>query len=297
MTETSAQVPATHPDGEGAGASMAAGSLADAPRRERRLLLLAEDNVVNAKVANAMLDRAGYRVVTVVNGVEAVEATALKQYAAVLMDCQMPQMDGYEATARIRAREGDGALRTPIIAMTAGAEPEDQRRCLRVGMDDYLVKPVLKDLLFSVLARWTGSDGGKDPGAGTVALGPPASEEVLDRDTMADLRALGGEPGSEGLLNQLFELFLDEMTASVADLHAALRREDSHAVAFIAHTVKGSAGEFGARRLVLACSDLVSMGVAGRLDGAGEVLRAVEEEYDLARHALLAECSSAESSK
>jgi len=272
MVNLTPSVPGLHPGHVGV----------DAP------LLLAEDNPVNAKVALAMLENAGYRVVTVVNGAEAVEALAVAHFAAVLMDCQMPAMDGYEATKRIRGGEHGGA-RTPIIAMTAGIESEDKPRCLSVGMDDYLAKPVKKDHLLSMLARWTSAGNSGPPGWPAVPL--PTSEEILDLDTMADLRSLGGEAGCEGLLEELFELFFEETASRLADLHAALRRADSHSVAFTAHTIKGSAAELGARRLVLACSDLVSMGVAGRLEGAGAMVREVEVEYDLARHALLGQAS------
>ncbi len=115
-------------------------------------LLLAEDNLVNQKVAVAMLAGCGYRVDTVPNGAEAVRAAAGQAYDAILMDCQMPGMDGYEATAAIRAREG-AEKHTPIIAMTAGARREDRDRCLAEGMDAYLAKPVSKDALIALVSR------------------------------------------------------------------------------------------------------------------------------------------------
>ncbi|HYP47383.1 MAG TPA: response regulator [Thermoleophilaceae bacterium] len=119
---------------------------------ESALLLLAEDNLVNQKVALAMLSGAGYRVDTVLNGAEAVRAVAAQPYDAILMDCQMPELNGYEATAAIRAQEGD-ERHTPIIAVTAGARREDRERCLEAGMDAYLSKPVSKDTLLALVAR------------------------------------------------------------------------------------------------------------------------------------------------
>jgi CheY-like chemotaxis protein len=115
-------------------------------------LLLAEDNLINQKVVIAMLSSGGYRVDTVVNGAEAVKAVAANGYDAVLMDCQMPELDGYEATAAIRALEGPGRL-TPIIAVTAGAREDDAKRCLAMGMDAYISKPVSKDALVALVGR------------------------------------------------------------------------------------------------------------------------------------------------
>ena len=115
-------------------------------------LLLAEDNLINQKVAVAMLSGAGYRVDTVLNGAEAVEAVAARRYDAILMDCQMPELNGYQATAAIRDHEGQ-SRHTPIIAMTAGARGEDRDRCLAEGMDSYLAKPVSRDALLQAVAQ------------------------------------------------------------------------------------------------------------------------------------------------
>jgi CheY-like chemotaxis protein len=131
------------------------GSSSDGGRTGR--LLLAEDNAINQKVAVAMLSSAGYRVDTVSNGAQAVAAVAVRPYDLILMDCQMPELNGYEATAAIRAGEGSGR-RIPIIAMTAGAREEDKERCLAEGMDSYLAKPVKKDSLLALVGRFV--DGG-----------------------------------------------------------------------------------------------------------------------------------------
>jgi two-component system sensor histidine kinase/response regulator len=126
------------------------------PKEELGRLLLAEDNPINQKVAVAMLSSAGYRVDTVCNGAEAVQAVAVHPYDVILMDCQMPELNGYEATAAIRASEGT-KRHTPIIAMTAGARQEDRERCFAEGMDSYLPKPVNKDALLALVGRYVGS--------------------------------------------------------------------------------------------------------------------------------------------
>jgi CheY-like chemotaxis protein len=122
----------------------------------RPRVLVADDSPVNQEVARRTLERMGYEVGIAANGAAAVEAAATGSYAAVLMDCQMPGMDGYEATKAIREREGDGR-HTPVIAMTASDLEADRRRCLAAGMDDYVAKPFEYEDLEAVLARWAGA--------------------------------------------------------------------------------------------------------------------------------------------
>lgn len=134
-------------------------SLAEARMRDSPRVLLAEDNVVNQKVAVRMLEKVGYRVDVVSNGREAVEAVSRVSYAMVLMDCQMPIMDGLQAAAEIRRQEAPG-VRLPIIAMTANVAVDDRAACLAAGMDDFVSKPVHAQTLAAVLARWCPESGG-----------------------------------------------------------------------------------------------------------------------------------------
>lgn len=130
-------------------------SLTEATARRRPLILVVEDNIVNQKLAVRLIEKMGYRADVAANGLEALEALSRISYAAVLMDCFMPEMDGFEATAAIRLREQSTGAHIPIIAMTANARQEDKEQCLAVGMDDYLSKPIKPDTLKAMLERWT----------------------------------------------------------------------------------------------------------------------------------------------
>ena len=144
-------------------------SLAEAKARVSTRILVAEDNLINQKVAARMLEKLGYRVDLVANGLEVLNALTDIRYAAVLMDCQMPEMDGFEATAEIRRKEGAND-HLPIIAMTANAMAEDRDRCLAAGMDDYMSKPVQPSVLSEVLSRWVSTSASQPHSTGDSPL-------------------------------------------------------------------------------------------------------------------------------
>jgi CheY-like chemotaxis protein/HPt (histidine-containing phosphotransfer) domain-containing protein len=231
-------------------------TIAESRARSRPRVLVAEDNAVNQKVAVAMLARIGFEADVVANGAEAVEAVARRAYGAVLMDCQMPEMDGYAATGAIRAREA-GGVRLPIIAMTAGAMEGDRERCLAAGMDDYLAKPVALDALDSALRRWVGAAAPADgPQAAGTAAGDPeeAPDDVIDPTTLATLRSLTAD--EEGGFASLAQVFVDSAGERVASLRAAQEAADAATMRRDAHTLKGGAASFGALDLATACADL-----------------------------------------
>ena len=238
-------------------------------------LLLAEDNPVNTKVAVAMLATAGYVVDTVANGALAVEAAAARPYDAILMDCQMPELNGFEAAAAIRAQEPAGA-RTPIIALTAGARREDRDRCLAAGMDSYLAKPVSKDALLALVARSVTNR----PVTVSAAVGPaaPVDEVVLDAAIFEELQDLAATSDGD-FLAQLIDQFVVHTEPRLAALRSALQLGDYGDVALIAHTIKGGCGQLGGRRLASSCSRLERKAAAAELTrGQGE-MQEIEFDY------------------
>jgi two-component system, sensor histidine kinase and response regulator len=252
-------------------------------------VLLAEDNLINQKVVVAMLSSAGYRVDTVLNGAEAVLAVATRPYDAILMDCQMPELNGYEATTAIRSHEGNGR-RTPIIAVTAGARREDRERCLARGMDGYLSKPLSKKALLAVVGGFI-KEGHSVTSTSALADDPSQAETVLDLAVFDELRLLGGST-SEKFLADLVSQFMNDTDLRLLELHEALAAADALAVGRIAHGIEGSGGQLGGRRFAAACGGLVGRAVAGHLSGGQASLHEVEAEYHALCDALVEQLSS-----
>jgi signal transduction histidine kinase/CheY-like chemotaxis protein len=228
--------------------------LAAAPPSLR--ILLAEDNEVNRKVALLMLERLGNKADVAADGVEVLEALRRQTYDLVLMDIQMPRMDGLETTRRIREEQPAGR-RPRIVAMTANALLGDREACLAAGMDDYLSKPMRLDDLRGALLRTEKLP--DRPSASTLA---PAASAGLDPAPLEQLRRLEASTG-RSILREVVDTFLAETPQRLAKLREALAGGDGEALALFAHSLKGSSGQLGAVRLAALCRELEAAGRAG----------------------------------
>jgi two-component system sensor histidine kinase/response regulator len=251
---------------------------------DRRRVLLVEDNLVNQALTEAILAKLGYGTEVAGNGRAAVEAVALGNFGAVLMDCQLPVMDGYEAAAEIRRREGSGR-HTPIIAMTAAALPGDRERCLAAGMDDYIAKPVLVADVQAVLSRWLGGEITTRTVSGSADWAASAGD-VLDPGRLVELGQLDSTGDGSEFLRMLVDCFLTRAPADLARLGAAVERGDATAIYHVAHRVKGAAATLGSPGMVKVCQELEAVAMAGALTPARELLGCLEREFGRVTSAL-----------
>ena len=250
-------------------------------------ILLAEDNIVNQRLASRQLNKLGYNVDAVANGKEVLDALSRVPYDIILMDCQMPEMDGYEVTKRIRQSENDpgGTLRPApyIIALTANALQGDREKCLAAGMNDYLTKPLHLSDLRSGLHRALLK---VHPLARQEVTG--SADEVLDQTVIAGLKELR-EPGQPDPLAELIELFLRDTRPRLRKMEAALAGKDVSALIAAAHSLKGSASNLGARRLASLCANLEREAKTQELSEAANILLDVKSEFQQVEQTLLAE--------
>jgi CheY-like chemotaxis protein len=242
----------------------------------RGLILVVEDNEVNQLVAREMVTKLGYRVRVVSDGAQAVAAVEATSYDAILMDCHMPVMDGFDATDAIRGMVG-AASRVPIIAMTAGAQDEDRRHCLDAGMDDFLSKPVDMTALKDTLEQWVYE--GANPLSQTV-LQPDPEEPALDPARLDQLRNLG-PTGGQGLIPETAHAFRREADAGLTALNFAIEHSDNDALKRAAHKLKGGAANIGAAPVAALCAQLENL-VTSDVSGLGRQLIALLES-ELAR--------------
>ncbi len=267
-------------------------------------ILLTEDDPLIQKVGREMLLHFGCRVDIAGNGRVAVDAFSRQRYDMVFMDCQMPEMDGYEATGVIREMEANNrksgaAARIPIVALTGYATQQDRERCLQAGMDDYLSKPFSITTLQSILDRWLfvrpeenreGKGGQASPGFTTpmqTAGGPVRQEEpspidIKALDTIASLQS----DTSDALLKKIITLYLDSSLNLMKSIREAAERNDADALNHAAHTLKSSSAYLGAMTLSSMSKELEIKGRDKTLDGVTAGLATLEHEYQRVRNAL-----------
>jgi CheY-like chemotaxis protein len=229
----------------------------------RRLrVLIAEDNEVNQRVAVGMLERIGHRAVVVANGRQALAALAREGFDLVLMDVQMPELDGFEATIAIRERERGTPRRVPIVALTAHAMKGDDDRCLAAGMDGYLAKPLQAAELVATIAR----------------LVPDAA---IDGARL--LERVGGDTRA---LAEVARIFLADAPRRLREIRKAIDTGDARALRSATHTLKGAVSNFGARGAVEAAFELQKLGESADLDEAPAALERLEAELRAVRREL-----------
>ena len=242
-----------------------------APRRKLHVLV-AEDSAVNQKLARTLLNKWGHSCTIVGDGREALAASAQREFDLILMDVQMPEMDGFEATAGIRERERATGRHIPIIATTAHALRGDRERCLVAGMDGYLCKPIRARELFDVL-----EEVGKDSpnGRDHEADAPAGENDIWDRD-----HATQALDGDRSLLRELAVAFLEECPDLLRRIEAAVQTQDAAQLRMAAHTLKGAAAHFAARTVVAAALALEIMGRNGDLSGADVAWQTLQAEVE-----------------
>jgi PAS domain S-box-containing protein len=243
-------------------------------------LLLVEDNAVNQRLAERLLERWGHRVTLAVNGAEALDRIAEHRFDAVLMDIQMPVMDGFEAVARIRASERGTGAHLPVIAMTAHAMKGDRERCLEAGMDDYIAKPIEAGALRGALEAL--SRDREDPARAEPApAAPPADPVVFDPAEL--LERVGG---SQELMLEIVELFLGQCDELLGEVLSAAERRDPRSLHHASHSLKSSVGNLAAHRAFEAALRLERMGDTGDLGAADDACRDLRDHVDQLRGAL-----------
>src|SRR5216684_2019628 len=250
-------------------------------------VLLADDNTNNRDVALWQLGALGCQTDAMVNGREALEAMTRTPYDLVLMDCRMPEMDGYEATRQIRQHEGS-ARHTKIVAMTAHALAEDSKKCLAAGMDDYITKPVRLETLAAAIRRALSVP--VDPSAALPDPAAPASNgSVVGEAPAVDAAAMASLHAKGDLLKRLIKIFNQEVPEQLEQIARSLAQHDTTNAALIAHNLKGTAATFGAARMREFASEIEQTADAGEAEKAAAGLERLRSECDRVQQALEAE--------
>jgi PAS domain S-box-containing protein len=229
-------------------------------------ILLAEDNLINRKLAIALIKKKGWTVEAVENGKQVLIALERGEYDLILMDVQMPEMDGLEATQTIRKKETAESLgkHIPIIAMTAYVMKEDKERCIEVGMDDYVSKPIKADELYTAVANQMSSG---------------AEQKPQFQESQVDLKnLLESLDGDKELVEELFSQFLEDYPTQLNDIHDCILSGDVYRTERAAHSFKGAVANFGAKEALQLAQEIETMSRQGQLEGALEVLNKLKAE-------------------
>ena len=236
-------------------------------------ILIAEDNIVNQKVAVYQVRRLGHTAAVTNNGREALDALQTAHYDLILMDCQMPDIDGYAATAEIRRREGQGTRHMPIIAMTAHSMEGDREKCLASGMDDYVSKPVQPEALRMAIER----------------CHKPVVDAV-DAQTISSLREMSADDGPN-ILAELIETFFENAPRLFVAAREALSTDSAENLSAAAHSLKGSCSNFGAKEMEKLCGQLERDAKSDKPEILSVLLESIDKEYQRVHAALSAELS------
>ncbi|MHC5536833.1 response regulator, partial [Singulisphaera rosea] len=247
------------------------------PVRPARILI-AEDNMVNQKLARLMLEQHGHQVVVVNDGAQALERLEAEPFDLVLMDVQMPVMDGFQVTAAIRGREAGTGRHMPVIAITAGSTKGDRERCLNGGFDDYIPKPVHWPTFMDILERHSRQPAESESVSDTEGL----SRTILDLDS-----ALANLNSNREILREITEMFLDDAPGMIQGLAEAIDRGDAKALRLGAHTLKGSVSILGGLAATIVVARLEEIGRTGDLAEAEVALARVRLSLEQIRPALM----------
>ena len=261
--------------------------------KSSRPVLLVEDNLINQAVALGMLSNLlGYAVTVANNGKEAIELSAKTQFDLILMDCHMPEMDGYDATRAIRIREASSGAgkRVPIIALTANAMAQDRADCINAGMDDHLGKPFSRQQIQEAIERWLPSEVKVTPAqaARNETPLPLPTEIVLDRRVLRQLSDLQSQEDPD-LLARVLSLYLNESPKEMAALAQAVAVAAAVAIRRPAHSLKSSSANIGASAMSQLCADLEAAGRSGKIEGAPALYDKLKAEHDRVQIAVKAE--------
>jgi signal transduction histidine kinase/DNA-binding NarL/FixJ family response regulator/HPt (histidine-containing phosphotransfer) domain-containing protein len=242
-------------------------------------ILVVEDNLVNQMVTAHSLRKLGYEVETVENGREALLALAEGVFDLVLMDCQMPVMDGFQATAEIRADRSTSYCDIPVVAVSASAMADERSRCLAAGMNDYLAKPFKSVQIWHILQRWLPSSNGGSVRPAPAARVSMADCASIDPIVLNELREISGDEPS-GVLAELLNVFLNETPLRIVEMRRAIEADNREELMRVAHKLRGSAGCYGAVRMSRLCELLEALADGGDLAEARRMLVMLVAEFD-----------------